>query len=130
MDIEHYNNLFKYLKEQQFPPTLNNQQKQQLRKQSKYFTIKNNFIYKIDKRRTNNLLRVIRKHEMELVLFMFHNDPTAAHFSTDTMFDKIRSRYYWPQMFENIRAYVMSCDACQRRGKQKTKQPLHPIPVE
>ncbi|GBC32235.1 DDE-type integrase/transposase/recombinase [Rhizophagus irregularis DAOM 181602=DAOM 197198] len=61
---------------------------------------------------------------------MFHNDPTAAHFSVDTMFDKIQSRYYWPQMYNDIRSYVMSCDSCQRRGKQKTKLPLHPIPVE
>ncbi|GET57289.1 retrotransposon polyprotein, putative [Rhizophagus irregularis DAOM 181602=DAOM 197198] len=46
------------------------------------------------------------------------------------MFDKIQSRYYWPQMYNDIRSYVMSCDSCQRRGKQKTKLPLHPIPVE
>ena len=32
-------------------------------------------------------------------------------------------------MYEDIRSYVISCDSCQRRGKQKTKQPLHPIPV-
>ncbi|GET57624.1 putative integrase core domain protein [Rhizophagus irregularis DAOM 181602=DAOM 197198] len=129
MDIEHYNNIYNYLKYNQLPFTLNNQQ-QQIQKQSVYFIIKNNFIYKKDKKRQNNLLRVIRRHELEPVLFMFHNDPTAAHFSVDTMFDKIQSRYYWPQMYNDIRAYVMSCDSCQRRGKQKTKLPLHPIPVE
>jgi hypothetical protein len=67
---------------------------------------------------------------MEPVLYMFHNDPTAAHFATDTMFDKIKNRYYWPQMYDDIKSYVISCDFCQRRGKQKNKQPLHPIPVE
>ncbi|CAB4438745.1 unnamed protein product [Rhizophagus irregularis] len=60
---------------------------------------------------------------------MMHNDPTSAHFSTDTMFDKIRKRYYWPQMYENIREYVQSCDACQRRGKSRSNQMLHPIAV-
>ena len=60
---------------------------------------------------------------------MFHNDPTAGHFSVDIMFDKIKSRYYWPQMYENIREYVKSCDSCQRRGKYKQNEPLHPIPV-
>ncbi|GET57239.1 putative integrase core domain protein [Rhizophagus irregularis DAOM 181602=DAOM 197198] len=130
MDIEHYNNIYNYLKYNQLPSTLNNQQQQQIQKQSVYFIIKNNFIYKKDKKKQNNLLRVIRRHELEPVLFMFHNDPTAAHFSVDTMFDKIQSRYYWPQMYNDIRSYVMSCDSCQRRGKQKTKLPLHPIPVE
>ncbi|CAG8749256.1 10422_t:CDS:2, partial [Rhizophagus irregularis] len=114
----------------QLPSTLNNQQQQQIQKQSIYFIIKNNFIYKKDKKKQNNLLQVIRRHELVPVLFMFHNDPTAAHFSVDTMFDKIQSRYYWPQMYNDIRSYVMSCDSCQRRGKQKTKLPLHPIPVE
>ena len=28
------------------------------------------------------------------------------------------------------RKYVKTCDSCQRREKQKTKLPLHPIPVE
>ena len=60
---------------------------------------------------------------------MFHNDPTAGHFAVDIMFDKIKSRYYWPQMYENIREYVKSCDSCQRRGKYKRNEPLHPIPV-
>ncbi|CAB4418579.1 unnamed protein product [Rhizophagus irregularis] len=104
MDIEHYNNIYNYLKYNQLPSTLNNQQQQQIQ---------------------NN-----QRHELEPVLFMFHNDPTAAHFSVDTMFDKLQSRYYWPQMYNDIRSYVMSCDSCQRRGKQKTKLPLHPIPVE
>jgi len=60
---------------------------------------------------------------------MFHNDPTAAHFAVDAMFEKIRTRYYWPQMYEDIRNYVRSCDSCQRRGKNKKNQTLHPIPV-
>ena len=60
---------------------------------------------------------------------MFHNDPTAGHFAVDIMFDKIKSRYYWPQMYENIREYVKFCDSCQWRGKYKQNEPLHPIPV-
>ena len=60
---------------------------------------------------------------------MMHDDPTAGHFALDKMFDKIKDRYYWPQMYETIRQYVRSCDACQRRGKNKNKQYLHPIPT-
>ena len=33
-------------------------------------------------------------------------------------------------MYENIRLYVRSCDICQRRGKNKRNEPLHPIPVD
>jgi transposase InsO family protein len=110
-------------------PHLTLPQFNQLQKQSKFFILDNNLLYKVDRRNINNLLRVIRKHEVEPVLYMFHNDPTAAHLATDTMFDKIRSRYYWPQMYETIHSYVQSCDSCQRRGRNKKNQTLHPIPV-
>ena len=66
---------------------------------------------------------------MEAVLYMMHNTPTAGHFATNIMFEKIRSRYFWPQMYENIREYVKSCDACQQRGKPQGKHELNPIEV-
>ena len=68
--------------------------------------------------------------ELEAILYMMHNDPIAGYFSTDIMFNKICTRYYWLQMYENIRSYVQSCDACQRRGRPKAKNELHPIPVD
>jgi hypothetical protein len=129
MDPIEYNHLLLFLTNQPLPNTLNLEQSRHIQKLSKHFIYKNNFIYKIDKRRENNLLRLIQKHELEPVLFMFHNDPTSAHFATDTMFEKLRSRYYWPQMYEDIRSYVQKCDACQRRGRFKKNQLLHPIPV-
>ena len=33
-------------------------------------------------------------------------------------------------MYENIKAYIQFCDACQRRGRPKDKNELHPIPVD
>src|SRR5438034_513931 len=129
MEFEQYNNIHKYLLTHQYPDNFTSPQKQRLEKQSSNYIVKNNYLYKKDKRKENNLLRVIRKHEMEPVLFMFHNDPTAAQFAVDAMFEKIRTRYYWPQMYEDIRTYVRSCDSCQRRGKNKRNQTLHPIPV-
>lgn len=60
---------------------------------------------------------------------MFYNDPLAAHSFVERMMRKMKSQYYWPQMFEGIREYVKSCDSCQRRGGHKRKEPLHPIPV-
>ena len=58
-----------------------------------------------------------------------HNDPLSGHFTVDKMFEKIKIHYYWPQMYENIREYVKSCDQCQRWDKPKRNELLHPIPV-
>jgi len=129
MDIIQYNNIFHYLSSQQIPSNLTNKQIRQFKNFCNLFIIKDNYLFRKDKRKKNNLLRVIRPHEMEPVLYMMHNPPTSGHFATDIMFDKIRARYYWPQMYENIRTYVQSCDACQRRGKPHKKTELHPIPV-
>jgi Integrase zinc binding domain len=128
MDINNYNNIFNYLNNQQSTSELPLQQQQQIQKQAKNFKIQHNLLYKLQPK-TQKLIRVIRPFEMDPVLFMFHNDPTAAHASREKMFDKMKDRYYWPQMFEDIKAYTASCDACQRRGKAKQNEPLHPIPV-
>jgi len=87
--------------------------------QSKHFEIKENQLYKKDKRQQWHLLKVLQKHELESILFLIHNHPTGGHFGTDIMFNKIRDIYYWPQMYEDIRQYVKTCDSCQRRGKKR-----------
>ena len=58
-----------------------------------------------------------------------HNHPTSAYFGIDKTFEKICDQYYWPQMFENIKDYIKSCDQCQKRGRHRTPRLLHPIPV-
>ena len=126
MEPETYYNLYHYFTSQTLPTTFNLKQQKSFINFSNNFKIKNNLIYKIDKRKPNNLLRVIKKNEIDPILFMMHNDPTAGHFSTDIMFEKIRSRYYWLQMYESIRTYVKACNECQRRGKYKRNEPLHP----
>lgn len=106
MEEQRYNNLIKYLTE---PEELTDTS---LEKQSKNFEVQHNLLYKID-RKTKKLIRVIRKNELEPVLYMFHNDPTAAHASVEKIMGKIRTRYYWPQMYEDIKEYIQSCDSCQ-----------------
>jgi hypothetical protein len=129
MEQEIYSNIFNYLSKQQLPPNLTQPRTKSFVTKTKQFILKGTLLYKIDKRQTNNFLKVIRKQEMEALLYMMHNDPTAGHFAVDIMFEKIRNRFYWPQMYDDIKAYVRSCDSCQRRGKSKRNEPLHPIPV-
>jgi hypothetical protein len=127
MDRQNYENLFNYLLFNQTPNQFTPQQILQLQKQSKHYIVKDGILYKFNKRKLNDYLRVIQKDELNALLFMMHNDPTSGHFATDIMFEKIRNRYYWPQMYEDIRNYVKSCDSCQRRGKAKNQTELHPI---
>lgn len=126
MNATFYNHLYSYLTEAQLPEDFTMIQKNQLQKQAARFQILHNLLYK---RNNNQPIRVIRRAELEPLLYMFHVDPTAAHASERKMMEKLKTRYYWPQMFEDIRTYVKTCDICQRRGKGRRTEPLHPIPV-
>jgi hypothetical protein len=130
MDTQQYSNIYQFLQQQILPPTvITPQQRRKFINLTSNFIIHNQLLYKKDRNNNNKLIKVIQRYEMEPVLYMMHNDPTAGHFSIDKMFDKIKARYYWPQMYDDIKAYVQSCDSCQRRGKYRRNEPLHPIPV-
>lgn len=42
-----------------------------------------------------------------------HDDPTAAHLGYLKTLNRIKERYFWPQMAKSIREYVKSCDRCK-----------------
>jgi Integrase zinc binding domain len=64
-----------------------------------------------------------------MILYNTHSDPLAGHFSVEETYKRIKICYYWPQMFNDVRTYVKSCDKCQRRRKNKRTEPLHSIKV-
>ena len=131
MDSLEYQNIVKYLVYQTYPHTFTKTDSNRLQSKSKFFEVKNNLLYKKDRRRKTRgqLLRVIQKHEVEPILFMLHNHPLGGHLGTDIVFNKVRDLYYWPQMYENIKEYIRACDVCQRRGRKRNPEPLQPIPV-
>ena len=61
---------------------------------------------------------------------MLHDSPTAGHAGVNKIFQVVQQRYYWPQMFEDIRNYVKTCDECQRRGGLQKNNIIHPIPAK
>ena len=54
-----------------------------------------------------------------------HKHPTAGHLGTNAIFYKIAERYYWNQMYRDIKEYMRTCEECQKRLKSKRKEPLH-----
>ena len=60
---------------------------------------------------------------------MLHNHPFGGHFGVEIVAEKVKENYYWPQYYNDIKNYIKACDACQRRGKRRTKELLHPIEV-
>lgn len=66
------------------------------------------------------------------ILTWGHDDPTAAHLGTVKTYEKLRSRYYWRNMFSDIQHWCRSCCDCAMRKtpRNRHKAPLLPIPVQ
>ena len=91
MDIQQYFNLQQYLKYNKIPDEIHTtREKKKFINMAKHFTIQESLIYKFNKRKIGHLLKVLKKHELELILYMMHNDPIAGHFGIKIMFNKIR----------------------------------------
>ena len=72
---------------------------------------------------------MLQEHEVEPVLFMLHNHHLGGHLEVDIVFNKVHNLYFWPQMYDDIKDYIRSCDICQWRGWKQNLQPLQPISV-
>ena len=92
MESQQYYRIKNYLLNNKFPEAFTTQQQKQLISQCKFFEVKNNTLFKKDRRKQtrNQLLRVIQEHEIEPILYLMHNHSTGAHLGTDKMFGKIR----------------------------------------
>jgi hypothetical protein len=60
---------------------------------------------------------------------MMHDHSTAGHLGIESTYNKIKERYYWNQMYDDIREYIKTCNTCQRFGKPERNEPLHSIKV-
>ncbi len=54
------------------------------------------------------ILKVIRS---ELIL-RTHNDPLAVYFGIEKICELIARKYYWPTLWQDVKAYVKGCEVC------------------
>ena len=56
----------------------------------------------------------------------------GVHFGCDKTIEKVSSRFYWKNMYDEIREYIGCCAKCQQMNAQfiKWNAKLHPVPVK
>ena len=74
-------------------------------------------------------MKVVKINEVNIILYNLHSDSLAGHFALEETYRRVKVRYYWPQMYDDVWRYVQTCDECQRKGKNKRTEPLHSIKV-
>lgn len=69
------------------------------------------------------------KHE---ILVHCHDSPLAGHLGFQKTYDKIRSRYFWKNMYRDCEVRVRSCIDCSMKLNPRTTPhaPVIPIPVD
>ena len=94
---------------------------------AKHYYIENDKLYR--KNKDQNKQRLIKPNEVPIILYNLHNDATGAHLGIESTYEKIKERFYWPKMYEDVRTYIESCDSCQRRGRARRRERLLPLKV-
>ena len=122
MNIQLYEGIKYYLNNQRFPANIDEKLKKEISNKHQDYEIYLDRLYftKNNKRRI-----VIRIDKLENILYEAHSN--GGHWDVNTTFNKVKDIYYWPRMYKIVEEHVKSCDACQRKGKPRAREPLHPI---
>jgi len=65
----------------------------------------------------------------EELLIAYHDN--NAHIGRERLYDTLKQKYYFPQMYSSVIEYVGACDNCQRKKSSPhlRKAPLAPLPI-
>src|SRR6266511_2180809 len=85
---------------------------------------------KLIKIKPNKELKVLKRNEMEPILSLAHEHPLSGHFELEATLSKLKERYYWPKMKNDIKSYIQTCDQYQRCGKITDENELHLIRIK
>ena len=112
MDFDTYFDILRYLETLELPDDLDSAQRRAFKRKAHYYVSIDGLLYKKNKESPTRPLRVLKKNELPTVLYNFHEDPLAGYFGFLETYRAISLRYFWPQMGNDIRSYVQSCDIC------------------
>lgn len=126
-----YRNIYRFLNTLPFLPVVSQQEKKVIRSIAKdyYINTQNDKIYK----RANNKYNgryLVQDHEVLIILRKMHDHWLSGHLGVTRTFLNICKEYYWPNYYDDVKMYVLSCPICQQySAKVPPKVPLQPLPV-
>ena len=87
------------------------------------FMIVEDKVYFISEKNEDVRLRLYVPVQLqEQVLKQFHDD--LGHMGIDKVYANLRLKYYWPNMYKNVYAYVSKCTTCKLRNLTAQRAPM------
>ena len=65
---------------------------------------------------------VIPKHEIPMIIWLFHDHPFAGHTGLSKLEEQLSTRYYWPNMRRELKEYLKSCSCTRTKATQTHKK--------
>src|SRR6266540_643348 len=125
MDPQRYEEICRYVRDGKIPPNKDQgKEKKRFLAMCRRFRWKETAFYR--KTRTKEV-KVLQRYQIIPLLYTLYEGLTEAYNGTERIFQQVQERYYWPKMYEDIRGYVQTCNACQQRGSPKANNILHLI---
>jgi RNase H-like domain found in reverse transcriptase/Integrase zinc binding domain len=113
--------LGRYLESMQRPDGISDEEYRKLRRKARQFLVRDGRLYK--RGRVPRRVVGLRNQRMEVIREM-HDE--VGHKGRITTFERVRRRYQWKRMFEDVAEWVKTCEDCQRRSKLRYEEGLHP----
>jgi transposase InsO family protein len=98
------------------------------------FEFKDGILYKLLSNSNDKLKRklvYIPSSMIKSLLNSYHDNPLiGGHFAVRRTLNKIKQRFWWPDMKQSVIDHIRSCIVCQAYNTSRQKRPgfLHPIP--
>jgi len=100
----------------------------EVEKYLKKYKLKEGKLYKL--KSNDKELLIIKRNEIEPILSLAYKHPLSGHFGLETTLTKLKERYYWPKIRNDIKNYIQTCDQCQRHEKTIDKNKLYSIKIK
>ena len=84
------------------------------------YLVMDDILYYLSNRDDDPLIRLcIPEHLRQAIIVEFHDQ--LGHQGMDKVYDNVRLKYYWPNLYKYIHEYVSRCVTCQQHSQQNTK---------
>ena len=87
------------------------------------YVVQNHLLYHVGKTNrfeTDPILQLVIPFQLKRVVLQgYHSALGGGHVGLEKTYQKIRSKYFWPNCYKDTIEFVQSCDICQRRMLRK-----------
>ena len=114
--------VFDYNKDVEYGPIYNrikrNDPQEKVPSDDLYIIEKGNLIW-VDKKLKNR--KCVPKKYRAALMAEYHDSVLGAHLGIDKTLAKLQQNFIWPFMKEDVRHFILSCDACQKNKARHIK---------